>query len=66
MGGALNTHIAGIYYEMTNCWGLGVRFAEALLQLEIPAHVMSPQDHRAPEQVSLYLPSGEDVPVGLL
>lgn len=41
-------------------------FTEALLQLEIPAHVMSPQSLRVSGQASLSSPNGEDVLVGLL
>lgn len=40
-------------------------FTEELLQLEIPAHVMSPQSLSVSEQASLYSPNGEDVLVGL-
>lgn len=56
LGGCLVIHIARIYHEVTNSWGLTLgRFNEALLQPEIPARVGSPQSHRAPGQTSVYL-----------
>lgn len=43
-----------------------MKFTEALLQPEIPAHVASSQSHRAPGQVSLHFSSEEDILEGLL